>query len=99
MTEQEKVLTRELRIAERTIQELTAIIEKRDEEIALLETRLEDLGASHAIELEGKEEKAGDALRDALRAFADQLGDAGEIVNTPNGKYRWIEQQVKEVGL
>ena len=44
-------------------------------------------------------ENSRDGLRDALRAFADRLGDAGEIVNTPHGKFRWIEEQVREVGL
>ena len=89
----------ELEQYQELVEELRQIIVTREKTIAQLAGELGDLRASRHLDQDADREIAGDSLRDALRAFADRLGDAGEIVNTPNGKYRWIEQQVSEAGL
>ena len=84
----------ELEIALETLDELRTIIALRDDEIERLETQVEDLKEEMEKSSEDESERVGDALREALRPLAEQWAD----VQTPNGRYRWIERQVTLAG-
>ena len=64
-------------------EELLAELEERDKELNLAEDELSDLRCGHEELLEARLEEA-----------ADTLADAGLLINTPNFKYRWIQEGI-----
>ena len=59
------------------------------------ELEMDDLKADHLEEMDNEKSKLGDKLREVLEPYARQLAE----IQTPHGRYRWIEQQLAIVGV